>query len=412
MRNDIIQNRSACLKDHLGKDILPLSALENASVPGADPVEILLYYKKETSVQTLRENLIKAIRHYNLFSSRLIVIEKNRFALQYCTDGADINVLPPLDVSFDDLDIGKIRGMMTHVKTLPGEPLLAVTGIPIRDGIVGAVSCSHAVADGVSLMLFLFTWSCLIEGNPFLPPSPQRLFTGNPLRLDDMDQAFIPPLSELDDRIRERMSRALQNDSHTIREYFPDGFFDDIKKIETGGGGNVSLSTNQTMTAHLLKKYHRNILPAARKIVVRVPVNIREIHPDIDALYIGNAYVDSIAEFSREEVDAMPMMDIARRLKDSIARTRQERFITGISFLSPYGLEFKPEALQQFPPFNPETDVVASNLTHISDLESLGLGSNIGRLIHIGGPARTSFVMLKEKSGRLFAQITGNYPLD
>jgi len=58
------------------------------------------------------------------------MIGHNKFALQYCTDGIKISVLPPMDVTFDKINIDDIKKMMVHVKTLPGEPLLAITGIP------------------------------------------------------------------------------------------------------------------------------------------------------------------------------------------------------------------------------------------------------------------------------------------
>ena len=65
-----------------------------------------------------------------------------------------INLLPPINATFDNINIDDIKKMIVHVKTLPGEPLFAVTGIPIKDGIFGGISCSHAVGDGISLTSF------------------------------------------------------------------------------------------------------------------------------------------------------------------------------------------------------------------------------------------------------------------
>ena len=84
-------------KDHYGVDILPLSFFENADYPGSPPIECLVLYKKKTSLPAARESFLETIRHYNLFSSRLIMIDENRFALLYCTDGFQYMVLPPLD---------------------------------------------------------------------------------------------------------------------------------------------------------------------------------------------------------------------------------------------------------------------------------------------------------------------------
>lgn len=114
------QAKTAYLEQHYGKDILPLSAFEQ-TMPGSEPIEILFFYKKDTPVSKLRESLLKTIDHYNLFSSRLIMTGQDKFALQYCTDGAAVAVLPFIDKKFDEMDLDEIKSRMTHVKTLPGD---------------------------------------------------------------------------------------------------------------------------------------------------------------------------------------------------------------------------------------------------------------------------------------------------
>lgn len=52
-----------------------------------------------------------------------------------------------------------------------------------------------------------------------------------------------------------------------------------------------------------------------------------------------------------------------------------------------------------------------SNLTHLNDIESMFLGPNIGSFLYIGlAFYKTAFTILKEKNGRIFAQITSRYP--
>ncbi len=95
------------LEDHYGKSILPLPICDNEIRVGSKPMEDLLFYKKGTSVLKLKESLFETIKYYNLFSSRLIRIDNNKFAIQYCTDGVSINVLPPLNATFDNINIDK-----------------------------------------------------------------------------------------------------------------------------------------------------------------------------------------------------------------------------------------------------------------------------------------------------------------
>ena len=58
--------KRAYLKENYGRNILPLSIIENACFPGYGPIEIFLYYKKETPVEKLVESLWKAAGHYNV----------------------------------------------------------------------------------------------------------------------------------------------------------------------------------------------------------------------------------------------------------------------------------------------------------------------------------------------------------
>ncbi|HNY50841.1 MAG TPA: acyltransferase [Smithella sp.] len=404
------KTKSEYLENNYGKNIIPLSAAEQSMI-GIEQTEVLLFYKKETSISKLKESLLKTIEHYNLFSSRLIMIDDNKFALQYCTDGFVINVLPSIDEPFDRINIEDIKKMMVRVKTLPGEPLFAVTGIPVKDGIFGGISCSHAISDGISLMLFLFSWMCIIEGKNFPLPSNQRLFKGKPVSIDRIDKAFIPPLSELSQEIQNRV-KAGDIKTFSKREYFTYEFLTQIKNQAILENKKYILSNNQIITSCLLKKYHNHILPKTDKIFLKHPISIRDVNPDIDSFYIGNAVFVNLIEFTKNEIDTMSIPQIAYRLKESIHKIRNENFIKEISSFSRYGLEIKTDLYKKYPAANIDTDIVASNMTHLSDFESFGFSSNIGSIVHIGMPYyKTSFIMLKEKSDTIFAEITSIYPI-
>lgn len=412
-RNEIEDQKNIVyLKENYGKNILPLSLLENERMIGTTPNEILLFYKKGTPISKLEASLLKASEYYNLFSSRLIMIGHNKFALQYCTDGIKINLLPPLDITFDEINIDDIKKMMVHVKTLPGEPLLAVTGIPLKDGILGGISCSHVIGDGISVILFLYAWNCIVEGKTVIPPSNQRLFTGKPVDFNKTDKAFIPSLSELSDEIQNRVKR--ENDDiklYTKREYFTEEFLNEIKKKAKAENPQYTISNNQIIISFLLKKYHNHILPGAEKIRLRNAISLREVYSEINPLFIGNAEFISMAEFTKDEIDTLSISQIAYRLKESIRKIRDEDFVKNLLYLYEYGIEFNTDVFKKYyHSYNIDTDINSSNLTHLNDLESLGLSSNIGSILDIDLATYASFMILKEKSGKIFTDITGRYP--
>ncbi len=403
------KSRKLFLEENLGKTILPLSILDNEIRPGGNPIEILLFYRREISVLKIQESFKKAVEHYNLFSSCLIRIDHDKFALQYCSDGAVIDIMPGVNETHDRMDIEHVGKMMMHVQTLPGEPLFALTVIPTKDGYLGGFSFSHAIGDGVSLILFLFSLGLIMADENFPLPSNQRLFTGKPVSLDQIEKSLIPPLNDLNKKIQNRVKQANVK-TYAKREYFSDEQLNAIKNQAKSAGEKNEISNNQIITSLLLKKYHHALLPDAERIRLRSPVNFREIHPDIDPCYIGNALFVSFTEFQKDEIDSLSVHEIAYRFKESVVRMRNENFVKKISYLSEYGIEFQHEALENYLPHNTDTDIVSTNLTHINDLESLGLGANMGRILYMGLPLQPCFTMLKEKSGSILAQITGRYP--
>lgn len=413
IRNKIEDQKNiAYLEENYGKNILPLSLLENERMIGTTPNEILLFYKKGTPVSKLEESLLIAAGYYNLFSSRLIMIGHNKFALQYCTDGIKINLLPPLDITYDEINIDDIKKMMVHVKTLPGEPLFAITGIPLKDGILGGISCSHVIGDGISVILFLYAWNCIVEGKPLIPPSNQRLFTGKPVDSSKIDKAFIPPLSELSDEIQNRVKRG--NDDvklYARREYFTEEFLNEIKSKAKTENAQYAISNNQIIISFLLKKYYKHILPGAEKIRVRNAISLREVYSEINPLFIGNAEFISMAEFTKDEIENLSIYQIAYRLKESISQIRNENFVKELLYLDKYGIEYNTDVFKKYyHGYNIDTDINSSNLSHLNDLESLGLSSNIGSIVDIGLASYASFMILKEKSGRILTDITSRYP--
>ncbi len=214
----------------------------------------------------------------------------------------------------------------------------------------------------------------------------------------------------MNDEIKERL-KSVDEKIYTKREYFPDELLEDIKKKAKLENEKYKISNNQIMNALILKNYHKQMLPGAEKIRLRTPVNLRDVHPDIDTMYLGNAYFDSIAEFSADEMDKLSIYEIAYRLKESIAVMRNEDYIRGIASLSKYGIQLKSDLIENYSLYNVDTDMISANLAHLNDIAALGLPDEKGKFLYVTTPVHTGFVILKEESGKIFADITSRYPL-
>jgi hypothetical protein len=83
-----------------------------------------------------------------------------------------------------------------------------------------------------------------------------------------------------------------------------------------------------------------------------------------------------------------------------------------MAYLSKYGIEFKSDIFNHYSPDNIKTDIVSSNIAHLHDLESMGMGSNILDILHVDSAVQTGFVILKENSRLILVQTTGMYPFE
>ena len=404
------KEQSAYLEENLGKTILPLNIVENEDLPGTNSLEILFFWRRGSTHQEGIDSLVKAIDQYNLFSSRLIMIGDNQYALQYCTDGARIHTMRNLEDTHDKYDINDIRKMLVDVKTLPGEPLYALTLIKTPDGAFVGIRCSHATGDAFSIIFLCFIWKCAIEGTDFPPPSTQRLFTGKPVIFNQVDKVFSPPVAALNEKIQNRL-KLTDVKIYSKNEYFTDEFFKDVKRQAKAENEKYIISSHQIMTAFLLKKYHDKMLPHTDRIILRNPINLREAYPGLDPMYMGNAYFSSLTEFKKDELNKMSIPQIAFRLKESINEARNPDYIKQKIYLSKYGIEFKPDIFEKYSLFNIETDISAANLTQLSDPAAIGLDNSLVNILYMGSTAQTSFIMLNQKN-TLFAQITSMYPLE
>jgi len=282
--------------------------------------------------------------------------------------------------------------------------------VQLKDGILAGVSVSHAVSDGISILLFLYAWLSITGGKSFLPPSPQKLFKGSPIRFDQIDKALMPPLSELSDKIQHRVkSRDIK--VYLKREYFSEDVLHEIKNKAKLENEKYIISNNQIMNALLIKKYHHHILPDTDRIVLRTPITLRDLHPDIDSSYLGTAIFLSFTPFTKDEINSMSISQIAYRIKESISKARNKDYIKEIAYLSEYGIEFKPDVFKNYPPYNMNTDIISANMVHLNDLDTMGVGSDLGTILSVEAAMQTGFTILKEKDGSIFAEIASMYPL-
>jgi len=191
--------------------------------------------------------------------------------------------LTPMDKNFADVNIEDIKKKVVKVKHYPDEPLLSLTVIKLKDGSVGRSQLFTCRLRRHYVYPVPFSLGMFHRRHPTFATVSSKIIKGKPISSDKIDKVFIPSLSELSDEIKERL-KSVDEKIYTKREYFPDELLDDIKKKAKLENEKYNISNNQIMNALILKNYYKQMLPGADKIRLRTPINLRDVHPDIDSM--------------------------------------------------------------------------------------------------------------------------------
>jgi hypothetical protein len=134
-------------------------------------------------------------------------------------------------------------------------------------------------ADAFSLFESLNVWTDCLAGRPFNWPSPQRRFSSS--------DNYGPRRSGEAPGWKERL-KATQG---TARKYTIIRFSaDDLDRIRREHStGSFTANTNEALTAHLFRQFWQSFVEGGAAPRIRVPINMRGIHPKISDRYIGNA---------------------------------------------------------------------------------------------------------------------------
>ena len=188
------------------------------------------------------------------------------------------------------------------VRGLPGDPLLLGSLTPTTEGCVIGLSVSHIVADGMTIFIFFAIWTALMSGKKPPKPSDQRSFEQSRIVKN-----FRPLRVPLATRVQSRNDMySTLNQEYTFLS-LPDSL---TTKLLTEVGPE-SPALNHIVAAHLLRRFEPNILPDSEILRLRIPIDMRNLHPSIDPLYLGNAFFDAVIAFSRNELGEQSLSALA-----------------------------------------------------------------------------------------------------
>jgi len=370
--------------------MLPLSDLEVGMI-GAPPIDLLLRYQVRLDPEMVERGFREALRQADVFASRLVQLGDDRFGLVSDPEGATFTVRPPASAEHTAFELDAHGALMERVRGLPGDPLVAASCTPLTDGTLVGLSVSHVVGDGGSLVRFMAMWIAAARGIAVTWPDSRRSYRHGSVAAPPPSPP--PPLPDAIAR-RAAFYRALRREcrSELVTSDEVEALW---RRCQEHDG---SVTRQQAVVAHLLKKHAAAMVPDASHVRVRTPVDIRGLHPAVSWDYLGNAFVDALVGFTRAQLESASVAELAAAIGASIAEIRDPARLARRLSWTEHGLE-QPAAPGE--PIAPESDIVCSNLAKLGSVVHTGadFGSGPAVSTHIAFIAPTGFILTSNVDG-------------
>jgi hypothetical protein len=251
----------------------------------------------------------------------------------------------------------------------------------VSGGAVLGISMSHAVGDAYSFYLFLSYW---VEQFASAPQSFRSASQKSyPTACSGTEVAQITNGREQSRRVKRGFSVL----------GFEQEFLDSLR-TELATDQFVP-TINEALTAFLLHRHGSKIMGGVTKLRLRVPVNVRKVHPKMNYEFIGNAFLEAIVPVDDLIDSPSAARETAKRIHEAVGRVRNECYLESVLQLRHNRVELNAKDL---PIFNRQTDIVSTSYTKMP-LHTLDFGDGPPVRIFCVLSASTGFVIVPTFNG-------------
>ena len=341
---------------------IPLSPVDHVFTGvGAYPIEFVFAYGGRLDPQRLRDSLQKTLALFPAVASRLARLPGDSYGLEPAADGCVFEVASS-PVSFADADP---HGLVDPVETVEGQPLARIRLTHTPDGSVLGVAVSHAVVDGFSYFFFLSAWSRVFHGRDVRPLCLDRAVlaareadTGGPLVAEAVRRGcgfFLAGKRAAIPRDRLRWTRRL----------FPRTELSALL-AEAQRDCPVRLSYNDVVAAWLWRT-HVPQWAAEDEVTAHLtcPVDLRRVLPGLPPTYFGCAVAMASASIERDRLATASPCELARRVRDAVARVDEARARESLQVLDRLRREGGLAALERLHVVHPRAGLLVTNLSRL-----------------------------------------------
>lgn len=371
-----------------GSRLISLSAYDQSLVV-APALVGLLYYGYVPDVDRLGFSLGKALERFPRFATRIVRTTRGSFAAAPLQRPPALELRSAVSWTPDLFSTDQLSVFVNNLETVPGPPVLTATLTPVSRGAVLGISLSHTVADGYSLYLFLSHWAEQFAA----AAHASKLGRQNPVGLprSSADDAEISSVQELDAASRDKLERLRGMKRFFSVLSFDRTFLESLRaELATK---QFAPTINEALTAFLVHRYGRNIMGGAAGLRLRVPVDVRGIHPAMHSDFIGNAFLEAIVPLDELIDSTSAARQTAQRIHETVEKVRDRKHVESTLHVRHDRVEFDAK---DFPVFDRQTDIVSTSIAKMP-VHKLDFGN---------GPPSRYFCMLAAPAGFVIASAS------
>lgn len=374
---------------------LPLSIVDRGCI-GSQPLDVILRYLRPLDTERVCDAFWRALGRYNLLAGTFATDERNEICLRLQPDGSQLTVERPLDDVIPAV-WSESEEWLERLRANVDRNALGVRITPTPSGTFLAISASHVAVDAFSLVMFVHAWNSFCRGAQVVPHCERR-FACDLIGLDAAQGASTKAT-------RARVKRQRVDGARDAMEISASDLAALVAECQRHC---AQVSAHSALTAYLLKRYAKELVSSESRVIrLRTALDLRGLAPGVPLDYFGNAFVDAVATFDAETLQATSVAAVAEQISLSVFRVgraaRAGRIVKHAGNL----LVAAEDWSEYVSPFEPETDVVCSTLMNLVAGSELlpDFGTVPPGQLHLGFASPRGFLLTPLEDGAVRVRI-------
>jgi hypothetical protein len=330
---------------HESNDIA-LSGYDQALGIGMPPFFRMLCYPHVPDLDRLTRSLERTFERFPRLATRLELGPTGHSKLVAMDRAPALEVRPRMAWTPESFSVSDVCAFVGGHDSAPGQPILSATLRPVNEGAVLSASLSHAAGDFYSLYLFMSAWCEQFKSTPSTDGSSS---SGS--------GATVPAAGPHAGTSGKPTGAGAGKHNYSVLHFDRD-FLDSLRaELSTE---HVTLTLNEVLTAFVLHRHGRQIMGRTTGLRLRIPVNVRGVHPAIPVDFVGNGIVEAIVPLNELSDSPAAARRTALQIHEAVAVVRNRSYVEAALRVVDGQVELRAQGL---PIYDGRTDILATNLS-------------------------------------------------